>query len=79
MFKNSFPYCYMFIGRRACLGEELARHEFFLFISGLVQHFTIKPPEGQEKFEVIISGMIVTKPSQFELRMIPRKIQSTGF
>src|SRR6218665_68368 len=78
--ENSSPVCrtcMLFLGRRSCLGEELARHEFFLFISGLVQHFTIKPPDGQTKIDVSKSGTIITTPSQFELRMIPRQIPST--
>src|SRR6218665_302392 len=37
--------CMLFLGRRSCLGEELARLEVFFFISCLVQHFTIKPPD----------------------------------
>uniref|UniRef100_UPI00358E581F cytochrome P450 2F2-like n=1 Tax=Myxine glutinosa TaxID=7769 RepID=UPI00358E581F len=33
-------------GRRACLGENLARTELFIFFTGLLQHFTFKAPIG---------------------------------
>ncbi|XP_035684142.1 cytochrome P450 2J5-like [Branchiostoma floridae] len=33
-------------GRRACLGEQLAKMELFLLFSSLLKHFTFKLPEG---------------------------------
>ena len=34
------------LGRRSCLGEQLARQELFLFFTHLVQSFEFRVPEG---------------------------------
>ncbi|XP_063796510.1 cytochrome P450 2D15 [Pseudophryne corroboree] len=36
-------------GRRACLGEQLARMELFLFFTTLLQHFTFEIPNDQPR------------------------------
>ena len=41
------------IGRRQCLGETLAKAELFLFFTGILQQFVIRPEvEGQPPSEV---------------------------
>ena len=32
------------IGKRYCLGQQLAHHQLFLFLTGLLQHFTFSTP-----------------------------------
>ena len=39
-------------GRRSCFGESLACQEIFIFFSGIVQQFTILPPDGRTSVEV---------------------------
>ncbi|KAK3083663.1 hypothetical protein FSP39_000935 [Pinctada imbricata] len=36
------------IGRRVCLGESLARMEFFLFATSMIQRFKFIPPDGYQ-------------------------------
>ena len=59
-------------GRRACLGESLARMELFLFLSAMVQRFIFLPPEDGEMPSLQgILGMTLS-PQPFRVRAVPR-------
>ncbi|XP_024127729.1 cytochrome P450 2K1 [Oryzias melastigma] len=45
-------------GRRACLGESLARMELFLFFTSLLQHFTFTPPPGVSEDELDLTPVV---------------------
>ena len=65
-------YCDV-VGKRSCVGEQLARQEIFLFLAALLQKFHFKPPEGQKIIDVReIWGLSVT-PSAYEVCMIARE------
>ncbi|XP_078698204.1 cytochrome P450 2J1-like [Branchiostoma floridae x Branchiostoma belcheri] len=59
------------LGRRACLGEQLARMELFLFFTSLMQHFTFKLPEGAPLPPTKGKIGIANTPEDFELCAIP--------
>ncbi|TRZ26743.1 hypothetical protein HGM15179_000354 [Zosterops borbonicus] len=44
------------IGRRACLGEGLAKMELFLFFSGLLRKFVFQPPAGVDKSDLDLTA-----------------------
>ncbi|XP_055993486.1 cytochrome P450 2D17 isoform X2 [Sorex fumeus] len=59
-------------GRRACLGEPLARMELFLFFTCLLQRFSFSVPPGQPRpsDHGVFAGMVF--PSPYELCAVPR-------
>ncbi|XP_037703630.1 cytochrome P450 2D19-like isoform X2 [Choloepus didactylus] len=59
-------------GRRACLGEPLARMELFLFFTCLLQRFSFSVPAGQpQPSDHGLSGFLVA-PSPYQLCALPR-------
>ncbi|XP_063790610.1 cytochrome P450 2K1-like [Pseudophryne corroboree] len=50
-------------GRRACVGESLAKMELFLFFTGLLQAFTFHPPAGVSREDLSLDpvlGLLLT-------------------
>ncbi|XP_029982357.1 cytochrome P450 2K1-like [Sphaeramia orbicularis] len=61
-------------GRRACLGESLAKMELFLFFTSLLQHFQFTPPPGVREDELDLTPALglTLSPSHHELCAIIR-------
>ncbi|XP_059923111.1 cytochrome P450 2J4-like isoform X2 [Gadus macrocephalus] len=58
-------------GKRACLGESLARMELFLFFVNLMQKFSFSTPEGVELSTEGIIGA-TRSPHPFKIYAMPR-------
>ncbi|XP_004616416.2 cytochrome P450 2C23-like [Sorex araneus] len=53
------------LGKRACVGESLARMELFLLITSILQNFSLKPVVETKEIEIkpIVTGLINIPPS----------------
>ncbi|XP_053550730.1 cytochrome P450 2K1-like [Bombina bombina] len=60
-------------GRRACVGESLAKMELFLFFTGLLQKFTFRPPTGITEDDLSLKSDIgfILNPLPYTLCAIP--------
>ncbi|KAJ8283594.1 hypothetical protein COCON_G00024440 [Conger conger] len=61
-------------GRRACLGESLARMELFLFFTFLLQRFCFTPPPGMSEDELDLTPSVgaTLNPSPHQLCAVSR-------
>ncbi|XP_041942712.1 cytochrome P450 2K1-like isoform X1 [Alosa sapidissima] len=61
-------------GRRACLGESLARMELFLFFTTLLQRFRFTPPPGVSEDELDLTPVVglTLNPSPHKLCAVRR-------
>ncbi|XP_061561089.1 uncharacterized protein LOC133417371 [Phycodurus eques] len=59
-------------GRRACLGESLARMELFLFFVTLLQHFHFRPPLGVSEDQLDLTPRVgfTISPTKHMLRAL---------
>ncbi|XP_070989343.1 cytochrome P450 2J2-like isoform X5 [Oncorhynchus clarkii lewisi] len=59
-----FPFS---AGKRACLGQSLARMELFLFFTSLLQRFTISTSPGEEPPSLEPQGVAIQSPKPFTI------------
>ncbi|KAI3363088.1 hypothetical protein L3Q82_011530, partial [Scortum barcoo] len=59
-------------GVRVCLGEALAKMELFLFLSWILQHFTLSVPPGHSLPSLEGKFGVVLQPAKFKVNAIPR-------
>lgn len=60
------------LGRRACLGDLLARMEIFLLLGGMLQRFHITAPEGEGLPSLEPLPDLIRSPNEFRVCLTPR-------
>ncbi|KAM6184561.1 cytochrome P450 2C23-like [Rhynchocyon petersi] len=72
-FKKTEYFVPFSIGKRACVGEGLARMELFLFFTTILQNFSLKPMVDPEELNVTpITKGLINLPPIYKLCLIPR-------
>lgn len=59
-------------GVRVCLGEALAKMELFLFLSWILQHFTLTVPPGHALPSLEGKFGVVLQPAKYKVNATPR-------
>lgn len=67
--------CNMFCtGKRACLGEALARVELFLMFTSLLQHFTLRATQPLKEIDTTPAVCSFGRlPRSYDCYAVPRK------
>ncbi|XP_006880428.1 PREDICTED: cytochrome P450 2C18-like isoform X1 [Elephantulus edwardii] len=71
-FKKSDYFMAFSAGKRSCMGEGLARMELFIFLTTILQKFTLKPlVEPKDINTTPANNGFASVPHSFQLRFIP--------
>ncbi|XP_057356233.1 cytochrome P450 2J2 isoform X1 [Manis pentadactyla] len=70
-FKRREAFLPFSVGKRVCLGEQLAKSELFIFFTSLVQKFTFKPPDN-EKLSLKFRMGLTLSPVNHRICAVPR-------
>ncbi|XP_006200649.1 cytochrome P450 2J2-like [Vicugna pacos] len=71
-FKKREAFLPFSVGKRVCLGEQLARSELFIFFIVLMQKFTFRPPDN-EKLSLKFKTGLTISPVTYRICAVPRE------
>ncbi|XP_026101272.1 cytochrome P450 2M1 [Carassius auratus] len=73
-FQKNDAFVVFGMGKRACLGEALARKELFIFFTSLLQHFTFRATVPTEELDTTPTNCSFGRmPRTYDCYAIPRK------
>ncbi|NWV66038.1 CP2H1 protein, partial [Malurus elegans] len=72
-FKKSDHFMPFSTGKRICAGEGLARMEIFIFLTSILQNFTLKPVIDRKDINIIpVTTSLARMPADYEISFVPR-------
>ncbi|NXR64319.1 CP2H1 protein, partial [Rhadina sibilatrix] len=72
-FKKSDYFLPFSTGKRVCAGEGLARMELFIFLTSILQNFTLKPNKDHKDIDITpIITSLANMPQHYEVSFVPR-------
>ncbi|XP_025906128.1 cytochrome P450 2H1-like [Nothoprocta perdicaria] len=72
-FKKSDYFLPFSTGKRVCAGEGLARMEIFIFLTAILQNFTLKPAKDRKDVDISpIITVFANTPKPYEVSFLPR-------
>lgn len=66
-------FFFSLVGKRICAGEGLARMEIFIFLTAILQNFTLKATIDHKDIDITpIVTSLANMPQPYEVSFVPR-------